>query len=88
MKYVAANRIKTTPNIPPVNITANCPALSPIKSGPTCGNVTAIAIAASIESIAKAISANSTFSTVIQKLLPFVSLPSSLAIFGTDGSSV
>ena len=36
---------------------------------PTSGNVTAIAIAANIESIAKAISANSTFKTVPQNCI-------------------
>ena len=60
--------MRMTPIIPPKNITINWPKSIPPKWMPILGNVTAIARAANIESIANAISANSTLKTVPQKL--------------------
>ena len=62
-----------TPINPPITITENCPRLiPPIDVSEICGNVIAIATAAKIESIAKAISVNSTLITVAQKPLCFL----------------
>ena len=66
-----------------MTITENCPRfIPPIEVSEMCGKVIAIATAAKIESIAKAISVNSTLITVDQKPLCFLgSLTFSSVVF-------